>query len=412
MNGEEWMKIVLIQLLLSQKPFTTHCSPLTNKIMKKILTIIGARPQFIKAAALSRAIRNHFSDQIKEIIVHTGQHYDENMSQVFFDEMEVPQPDYNLSVGSQNHAKQTALMIEKLEDLLVKENPDFVVLYGDTNSTLAGAVAASKLNIPIAHIEAGLRSFNKTMPEEINRIVCDHTSTLLFTPTKAGLNNLVKEGFSIEAKQAFTADHPGVFHCGDIMYDNSLYFAEVAEQKSSILQKYNIHKGNFILGTIHRDNNTDNPERLNAIFEAIQIIATDNQIDIILPLHPRTSKILEQNLQAETFKNINKNPFIKIVPPASFLDIVLLEKNCKMVITDSGGLQKEAYFFKKTVIILRPETEWIEIVENGTGIITDANTENIINAFQHFEKTKDLFFPIIFGDGKAAEFICNKILEM
>lgn len=203
------------------------------------------------------------------------------------------------------------------------------------------------------------------------------------------MNNLVKEGFSIEAKQAFTADHPGVFHCGDIMYDNSLYFAEVAEQKSSILQKYNIHKGNFILGTIHRDNNTDNPERLNAIFEAIQIIATDNQIDIILPLHPRTSKILEQNLQAETFKNINKNPFIKIVPPASFLDIVLLEKNCKMVITDSGGLQKEAYFFKKTVIILRPETEWIEIVENGTGIITDANTENIINAFQHFEKTKD-----------------------
>jgi len=380
--------------------------------MKYILTIIGTRPQIIKAAALSRAIRNHFSSQIKETIIHTGQHYDENMSQVFFDEMKVPKPDHNLEVGSANHAKQTAVMIEKLEAILLKEQPDFVVLYGDTNSTLAGSVAASKLAIPIAHIEAGLRSFNKSMPEETNRIVCDHTSTLLFTPTQAGQNNLVKEGFNIKSNPPYTADNPGVFYCGDIMYDNSIYFAKIAEGKSNILKKYDLQKNQFILGTIHRDNNTDDPKRLNAIFEAIHKIAHDNQIDILLPLHPRTSKILKENLKPETFKNINANPFIKIIPPVSFLDIVLLEKNCKMVMTDSGGLQKEAYFFNKPVIILRAETEWVEIVENGTAIITDAITENILKAFQHFEKKKDLSYPAIFGDGKAAEFICKKILEV
>lgn len=380
--------------------------------MIKLLTIIGARPQIIKAAALSRAIRKHFSDQINEIIVHTGQHYDQNMSQVFFDEMEVPKPDYNLGVGSDNHARQTAVMIEKLEDVLVDEKPDFVVLYGDTNSTLAGSVAASKLNIPIIHIEAGLRSFNKSMPEEINRIVCDHTSTLLFTPTQAGLNNLIQEGLNIQTKPPFTADNPGVFQCGDIMYDNSLYYAELAEQKSSILQKHNLKTSEYILGTIHRDNNTDNPERLNSIFTAFNEIATGNQMDILLPLHPRTSKILHKNLHPETFKNINDNPFIKIIPAVSFLDIVLLEKKCKLVMTDSGGLQKEAYFFKKPVIILRPETEWVEIVENGAGIITDANTDNILKAFQHFKKKENLSFPAIFGDGKAAEFICKKILEV
>lgn len=379
--------------------------------MKHIITIIGARPQFIKAAALSRAIRNHFSDQIKETIIHTGQHYDENMSQVFFDEMKIPKPNYNLEVGSEKHGKQTAVMIEKLEDILIKENPDFVVLYGDTNSTLAGSIAASKLAVPIAHIEAGLRSFNKTMPEEINRILCDHTSTLLFTPTEAGLNNLVKEGFDTKAKQPYTADNPGIFHCGDIMYDNSIYFAKIAEEKSNILEKYNLKSDKFILGTIHRNNNTDDPKRLNAIFEAMHKIALYNQIDIVLPLHPRTSKILKENLLPDTFKNITENRFIKIIPPASFLDIVLMEKNCKMVMTDSGGLQKEAYFFEKPVVILRPETEWVEIVENGTGIITDANTENIIKAYQHFEKKSDLSFFSIFGDGKAAEFICKKIAE-
>jgi len=380
--------------------------------MIHLLTIIGARPQIIKAAALSRAIRNHFSDKITETIIHTGQHYDQNMSQVFFDEMEIPNPDINLNVGSDSHAKQTALMIEKLEEILVKKKPDYVILYGDTNSTLSGSVAASKLHIPMVHIEAGLRSFNKSMPEEINRIVCDHTSTLLFSPTRTGINNLIKEGFKSHTQQPFTADNPGVFHCGDIMYDNSIYFAKIAEEKSDILQKHNLKKGEFILGTIHRDNNTDEPDRLNGIFDALQKIALDNQIDILLPLHPRTSKILKQNLQPEIFKKISDNPFIKIIPPVSFLDIISLEEKCKLVMTDSGGLQKEAYFFKKPVIILRPETEWVEIVENRAGIITDAKTENIIKAYLHFEKKKDLSFPSIFGDGNAAEFICKKIIEV
>jgi len=378
--------------------------------MVKLLTIIGARPQIIKAAALSRAIRNHFSDRIKETIVHTGQHYDQNMSKVFFDELGIPNPDFNLNVGSDSHARQTALMIEKLEEILLDQKPDYVILYGDTNSTLAGSVAASKLHIPIVHIEAGLRSFNKSMPEEINRIVCDHTSTLLFSPTRTGINNLIKEGFNSHTQPPFTADNPTIFHCGDIMYDNSLHFAQIAEEKSNILQKHDLRKGEFILGTIHRDNNTDVPERLDEIFSALQLISSENEIDIVLPLHPRTSKILAQNLRLETFKKITDNPHIKIIPPASFFDIIVLEKNCKLIMTDSGGLQKEAYFFEKPVIILRPETEWVEIVENGTGIITDANTDNIIKAFHHFQEKTDLLFPSIFGDGKAAEFICNKIL--
>jgi len=378
--------------------------------MKKIVTIIGARPQFIKAAALSRAIKNRFSDKIKEVIIHTGQHYDENMSEVFFNEMQIPKPDHNLGTGSMSHGKQTADMIEKIEEILLKEKPDFVVLYGDTNSTLAGSVAAAKVNIPIVHIEAGLRSSNKSMPEEINRIVCDHTSTLLFSPTRTGINNLIREGFKAHAQAPFTPDNPGIFHCGDIMYDNSLYFAKIAEEKSDILNKYNLQKGNFILGTIHRNNNTDIPERLSAIFETLNEISSKNEIDIVLPLHPRTSKILEQNLEKELYESISKNQFIKMIPPASFFEIIVLEKNCKLVMTDSGGVQKEAYYFEKPVIILRPETEWVEIVENGVGKITDANKENILNAYSYFETNQDLSYSPVFGDGKAAEFICGKLI--
>lgn len=379
--------------------------------MKHLLTIIGARPQIIKAAALSRAIRNSFSDRIKETIVHTGQHYDENMSQVFFDEMEVPKPDYNLGVGSASHGKQTAAMIEKIEDILLMEKPDFVVMYGDTNSTLAGSVAAAKIHIPVVHIEAGLRSFNKSMPEEVNRIICDHVSTLLFSPTTTGINNLIREGFNVHNQPPFTPDNPGIFHCGDIMYDNSLYFAEKAEKKSDILNKYNLSKGKFILGTIHRDNNTDIPERLNAIFKALNEIAINYDTDVVVPLHPRTSKILKQNLSPELYDSVLSNPRINLIPPASFFEIIVLEKNCQLVMTDSGGVQKEAYYFQKPVIILRPETEWVEIVENKAGIITDANMENIINAFHHFRATDKLSFPPVFGDGKAAEFICKKIIE-
>src|SRR3989304_3268292 len=240
--------------------------------MIKILTIIGARPQFIKAAALSRAIRNKFADKITEVIVHTGQHYDKNMSRVFFEEMEIPREDYNLEVGYGPHGKQTASMMAGIEELLGKETPDCTVLYGDTNSTLAGAVAAVKIHIPVVHIEAGLRSFNKSMPEEINRIVCDHCSTLLFSPTKTGIQNLIKEGFKNEAfspKHQATRDHPNIYHCGDVMYDNAIYFSEIADRKSDILKQYELGSDNYILATIHRDTNTDNPERFASLFLAL-----------------------------------------------------------------------------------------------------------------------------------------------
>lgn len=378
--------------------------------MQNILTIIGARPQIIKAAALSRAIKKHFADDIKETIVHTGQHYDANMSQVFFDEMGIPAPDFNLNVGSGTHGKQTATMIEKIEELLMIKKPDFVVLYGDTNSTLAGAISASKIHIPIAHIEAGLRSFNKSMPEEINRIMCDHSSTLLFTPTRTGLNNLIHEGFNAHAKPPFTADNPGIFHCGDIMYDNSLYFADIAAKKSQVMKTHGLVKNNFILATIHRDNNTDIPERLNNIFEALLEISHEHNMEIVLPLHPRTNKMLEKNLETENFKAVKASQKLKLIPPASFFDMIELEKNCKMILTDSGGVQKEAYFFQKPVIILRPETEWLEIVENKTGQITDANKDNILKAFEYYNVHSHLKFPAVFGDGRAAEFICRKML--
>ncbi len=378
--------------------------------MIKLLTIIGARPQIIKAAALSRTIRGQFAGKIQEIIVHTGQHYDDNMSKVFFDEMNVPDPDYNLEVGSDSHGKQTALMIEKLEEVIIREHPDFVVLYGDTNSTLAGSVAASKLHFPVIHIEAGLRSFNKSMPEEINRIVCDHTSTMLFIPTKTALNNLAREGFNTASKPPYSPDNPGIFHCGDIMLDNSLYFADIAESKSRILEQNRLQKGQFILATIHRESNTDTPERLTSIFRAIHEIVAVENVDFILPLHPRTTKVLRQNHTDKLFRTITDNPKIKIIPPASFFDTLVLEKNCRMVMTDSGGVQKEAYFFKKPVIILRAETEWVEIVEHGAGICTDAGIENIVKAYRHFTSYEPLF-PQVFGDGRAAEFICRQILK-
>jgi len=379
--------------------------------MIKILTIIGARPQIIKAAALNRAIRNKFSNKINEIIVHTGQHYDENMSNVFFGEMQIPKPDYNLNVGSACHAKQTAQMIVGIEEILLNEKPDFIILYGDTNSTLAGAVAAAKIHIPIVHIEAGLRSFNKKMPEEINRITCDHASTLLFSPTKTGFNNLVKEGFNTDNKPFFTIDNPQIYHCGDIMFDNSLHFSEIADNKSNIINKLCLKKNQFILGTIHRDNNTDKSNRLNAIFSALNKISTKNKITTVLPLHPRTSKLLKKNLSKELYQEIFNNHFIKIIKPVSFFDMIALEKNAKIIITDSGGVQKEAYFFEKPCIIVRSETEWVEIVENKTAIVADADEQKIIDSFNFFDNNKELTYPKIFGDGRAAEFICEEIIK-
>ena len=380
--------------------------------MLKIVTIIGARPQIIKAAALSRAIRSHFKNKIREIIVQTGQHYDRNMSQVFIEELGIPKPSYNLEVGSALHGKQTGRMIERIEEVLLEEQPDYVVVYGDTNSTLAGSIAASKVQIPIIHIEAGLRSNNKSMPEEINRILCDHTATLLFTPTKSGYYNLIKEGFNTKSKPPYSADNPGIFHCGDVMYDNSLYFKHIANQKSQIFEELDIVTQPFYLGTIHRDNNTDNPERLSAIFSALNKISQHEKTMMVLPLHPRTSKALDINIDRSLLEEIDKNPFIKITQPVSFLDMIMLESNCEMVFTDSGGLQKEAYFFEKPVIILRAETEWLEIESVEAGIVTDADENRIIEAHDHFKNNwLKLAFPTVFGDGHAAEFICETILS-
>ena len=376
----------------------------------KLVTIIGARPQIIKAAALSRAIRNHYADQIQEVIVHTGQHYDDNMSQVFFDELQIPRPDYNLHVGSASHGVQTARMTEGIEELLIKEQPDFIVLYGDTNSTLAGAVAAAKIHVPIVHIEAGLRSFNKSMPEEINRIVCDHCSTLLFTPTKAGLDNLKREGFPMDNNGPFTINNPKVYHCGDIMYDNSLHFANIAEEKTDIIQHLELKGKPSILATIHRDSNTDYPERLSAIFDSL--IELSKESPIVLPLHPRTAKLLKTNLSNEKQTLIFSSNNIKLIPPVSFLEMIALERHAQLVMTDSGGVQKEAYFFKKPCIILRPETEWVEIVQTGNAILADANEGRIMQAWTHFKDNPPTMFPEIFGDGHAAEFMLDQMLKM
>jgi UDP-GlcNAc3NAcA epimerase len=377
----------------------------------KIVTIIGARPQIIKAAALSRAIKNKFSNSITEIIVHTGQHYDENMSQVFFDELGIPEPNYNLNVGSGSHGKQTATMIAGIEDILLQEIPSAIVLYGDTNSTLAGAIAASKIHVPVVHIEAGLRSFNKAMPEEINRIMCDHVSTLLFSPTKTGFQNLQNEGFKAKNEKPFTANNPKIYHSGDVMFDNSLYFSEVADEKTTIISKNNLYKNNFILATIHRNNNTDEPVRLNALFNALYKISEANKLDVLLPLHPRTAKLLEFNLEAELHQKIKASKHFKIIPPVSFLEMIALEKNCKIVMTDSGGVQKEAFYFEKPCVILRTETEWVELVECGAAMIADADEQKIMTAYKTLTSKNNMQFPKLYGDGKAAEFICEEMLE-
>ena len=379
--------------------------------MLKIVTIIGARPQIIKAAALSRAIKNKFSDSIKEVIVHTGQHYDQNMSQVFFDELGIPAPDHNLNVGSGSHGKQTAAMITGIEQILIDEKPDAIILYGDTNSTLAGAVAASKIHVPIVHIEAGLRSFNKSMPEEINRIMCDHASTLLFSPTETGFNNLKKEGFRENTNPPFTTDNPKIYHSGDVMYDNSLHFSSIASSKTTVVEDLGLKAGKFILATIHRNNNTDEPRRLNALFSALDSISKSSNTDIVLPLHPRTSKLLQTNLRPELYSEITSNKKFHIIEPVSFLGMVALEKNCLMVMTDSGGVQKEAFYFEKPCVILRPETEWVELVECGAAIVTDADEQRIITAFRELSSKTGLKYPRLYGDGHAAEFICSELLK-
>jgi UDP-GlcNAc3NAcA epimerase len=377
----------------------------------KIVTIIGARPQIIKAAAISRAIHTHFKDQITELIVHTGQHYDDNMSSIFFTEMEIPTANYNLSVGSGNHGVQTAKMMEGIESILLNEKPDALLVYGDTNSTLAGALAASKIHIPVVHIEAGLRSYNKAMPEEINRITCDHCSTLLFSPTNQGIANLIKEGFSTSMHAKASIDHPLVFKTGDIMFDNSMYFSSIANEKQGLVETLQLTPGGFILCTIHRDSNTDSPEHLNQIIRGLlQIQRVSNQA-IVLPLHPRTRKKMTELLEPAVAEELQGNTRIQVIVPAGFLDMISLESNCSLVITDSGGVQKEAFFFKKPCIILREQTEWVEIVENGNALLVGSSEAKLIEAYHLLTNKKDFTYPPFFGDGHASEEICRLMIE-
>jgi len=351
----------------------------------KILTILGARPQFIKAGAVSREIAKH--KNIKEIIVHTGQHYDSNMSDIFFEQMKIPKPDYYLGIGGKTHGAMTGQMIEKIEEVALKEKPDVIMVYGDTNSTLAGAIAGSKIHIPIAHVEAGLRSFNMKMPEEVNRILTDRVSKWLFCPTDTAVENLKKEGFeNFDCK---------IIKSGDVMQDAALFYRQYAKKPEDIEIK-----GNFILSTIHRAENTDNKKRLKNIFEALEVIAKEKQV--ILPLHPRTKKII-QNLGLK-LKNIT------IIEPVGYLEMVWLLDNSDMVITDSGGLQKEAFFFKKSCITLRDETEWVELIENKFNVLAGADKEKILDIYNNFEFNYN-FEIDLYGNGKASERIIKELLS-
>lgn len=378
--------------------------------MIHLLTVIGARPQIIKAAAISRAVRNHFRGEIEEKILHTGQHYDANMSQVFFDELGIPAPDFNLGVGSGSHGVQTAKMIAGIEEVLLSGHFDGIVLYGDTNSTLAGAVAASKIHIPVFHIEAGLRSFNMTMPEEVNRIVCDQLSSICFSPTQTGVDNLRREGFLDSPAKFKNGKARLVVNSGDVMYDNSMYFASIAEKKSDILERIGVKKGEYILTTIHRPNNTDDKERLTNILSSLIDITERDGITLVLPLHPRTRNLLDKNLDASVYDKLMNSLRVKVIPPASFFEIIMLEKNARIVMTDSGGVQKESFFFERPCVILRPETEWVEIVEHGAGIIADADPKRITAAYDTLVGTTPSF-PPLFGDAHAAEKILKEIVN-
>jgi UDP-GlcNAc3NAcA epimerase len=379
--------------------------------MKKIITIIGARPQFIKASAISKAIRLHFGEQLEEILLHTGQHYDPNMSQVFFDELEIPAPKYNLNIGSGGHGAQTAAMLSGIEKILLDEKPDALLVYGDTNSTLAGAVAASKIHLPVVHVEAGIRSFNKKMPEEVNRIMCDHLSTLLFTPADSGIVNLTKEGIVNSTGKPVSADNPMVFRCGDVMLDVALNAMSKARSMSLSDLGITLETGSYALCTIHRDSNTDNAQRLNNIFSAIINLSEKENKDIILPLHPRTKKMMALLLTDDVKKQLKSLERIHLIEPTGYLHTQFLLSGCELVLTDSGGLQKEAFFHKKMVVVLRSETEWVELLKGGHAVVCDDDTSLIASTAHNMLQNPLVLWPDYYGDGKAAEFICAKILE-
>ncbi|MGG3804415.1 non-hydrolyzing UDP-N-acetylglucosamine 2-epimerase [Metabacillus fastidiosus] len=348
----------------------------------KIVTVLGARPQFIKAGPVSREIRKDH----EEIIIHTGQHYDANMSDIFFTELNIPKPDYHLNVGSGSHGVQTANMLIQIEEILLKETPDYVLVYGDTNSTLAGSLAASKLHIPIVHVEAGLRSFNKKMPEEVNRILTDHVSSFLFCPSDTSVNNLKDENITKH-----------VYNVGDVMYDAVRYNQDIAD-KSTILTDIGVASKDYYLITVHRAENTEDRERIENILAAFSQIEGTK----VWPIHPRTkNKLLSYGI------DLDKIPGLKVIEPIGYLDMLCLEKNAKKILTDSGGVQKEAYFVQTPCVTLRDETEWVETLKDNANVLVGANTEKILEAVQ---LTCDSDYPPIFGSGNTSEQIV-KILS-
>ncbi len=359
------------------------------KRKKKILTVVGARPQFIKASSVSREFLNY--DSISEIVIHTGQHYDANMSEVFFHEMNIPEPKYNLGIKSHLQGEMTGKMLEGVEKIILNEKPDAVLVYGDTNSTLAGALAATKLHVDLIHVEAGLRSFNMSMPEEINRILTDRISNLLFCPTSSAMNNLDREGFN-----NFDCKY---FNSGDVMLDASLYYSNLPSRDISILDKIGINA--YVLCTVHRAENTNDPLKLRNIVSALNAI--NRELPVIFPMHPRTKKTLEAlGLLLEC----------TVIEPVGYLDMLNLIGGCSLVMTDSGGLQKEAYFFKKPCVCLRDETEWTELRDSGYIALAGSDTENIISSFRNYTKLSSSFTEKFFGDGKASSSIVHEILKM
>ena len=364
----------------------------------KIVTIVGARPQFIKAAAVSRAIAAHnasvtdLRSLITEVIVHTGQHFDANMSDIFFEEMQIPRPHYFLDINSLGHGAMTGRMLEKIEEVLLTEKPDYVMVYGDTNSTLAGALAAKKLHVKVVHVEAGLRSFNMQMPEEVNRILTDRISDILCCPTENAVENLKSEGFN-----SFPCR---IVKTGDVMQDAALFYSTYSVEKSIILKLLGLEKKDFALCTLHRAENTDDLDRLGSIIEALNLIS--QRMDVVLPLHPRTRKIM-----------MSCNTGLKFEPidPVGYFDMLELLKHTKLVLTDSGGLQKEAYFFEKPCITLRDETEWGELVEAGVNKLAGADTNAILTTFNAVEQTMPSFSRNLYGCGDASERIVDTLLS-
>lgn len=350
----------------------------------KIVSIVGARPQFIKARPVSLAIdaynhrRGHL--RLREVLVHTGQHYDHLMSQVFFDELKLKKPDYNLGVGSDAHGAQTGEMLKRIERILFTEKPDVVLVYGDTNSTLAGALAAAKLLIPVAHVEAGLRSFNRNMPEEINRVMTDHLSSLLFAPTATSVNNLLKEGIT-----------EGVHLVGDVMYDVAVQYLKLARRRSRVFRRFGLQSKRYVLATVHRAENTDRQERLHSILEALETLSQD--WTVVLPVHPRTRKAMKGRARP-------KSPGLILTAPVSYLDMLLLESEARVIVTDSGGVQKEAFFFHVPCVTLREETEWVETIESGWNVLVGTDVRRIIAAVRNATGGNQTESP--YGQGDAA----------